>query len=74
VTLVVAPELSSGARRLLDGRAINWVDETGAASLREGLPVHVDRAPARQDPEPHGASWSVIRGGCPQRAIIYYPT
>lgn len=61
VTLVVAPELSSGARQLLDERAINWVDETGAASLRgEGLLVRVDRAPAPKDPEPHGASWSEI--------------
>ena len=61
VTLVVAPELSSGARQLLDERAINWVDETGAASLRgQGLLVHVDRAPAPKDPEPHGASWSEI--------------
>lgn len=59
VTLVVAPELSSGARRLLDERAINWVDETGAASLRgDGLLVRIDRAPAPQDPEPRGASWS----------------
>lgn len=61
VTLVVAPELSSGARQLLDERAIDWVDETGAASLRgEGLLVRVDRAPAPKDPEPHGASWSEI--------------
>ena len=53
VTLVVAPELSSGARQLLDERAINWVDETGAANLRgEGLLVHVDRAPAPTDPRP----------------------
>ena len=61
VTLVVAPELSSGARQLLDERAINWVDETGAASLRgQGLLVHVARAPAPKDPEPRGASWSEI--------------
>ena len=61
VTLVVAPELSSGARQLLDERAINWADETGAASLRgAGLLVHVARAPAPKDPEPHGASWSEI--------------
>jgi hypothetical protein len=61
VTLVVAPELSSGARRLLDERAINWVDETGAANLRgDGLLVHVDRAPAPKDPNPRGASWSEI--------------
>jgi hypothetical protein len=60
-TLLVAPELSSGARQLLDERAINWVDETGAASLRgEGLFVRVDRAPAPKDPPPAGASWSEI--------------
>jgi hypothetical protein len=59
VTLVVAPELSSGARRLLDEQAINWVDETGAASLRgEGLLVHVDRAPAPPDPTIQELSWS----------------
>jgi hypothetical protein len=59
LTLVVAPQLSSGARRLLDERAINWVDETGAASLRgEGLLVRIDRAPAPKDPEPHAATWS----------------
>lgn len=59
VTLVVAPELSSGARRLLDERAINWVDETGAASLRgEGLLVHVNRTPAPPDPRPHELAWS----------------
>ncbi|MGD0453320.1 MAG: type IV toxin-antitoxin system AbiEi family antitoxin [Solirubrobacteraceae bacterium] len=63
VNLVVAPELSSGARRLLDERGVNWLDETGAASLRgEGLLVHVDRAPAAKDPQPHGASWSQIAG------------
>ena len=61
VTLIVAPELSSGARQLLDERAINWVDETGAANLRgEGLLVHLDRAPAPKDPAPSGASWSEI--------------
>jgi len=61
VTLVVAPELSSGARQLLDERAINWVDETGAANLRgDGLLVHVERARAPKDPNPQGASWSEI--------------
>ena len=61
VTLIVAPELSSGARQLLDERSINWVDETGAANLRgEGLLVHLDRAPAPKDPAPSGASWSEI--------------
>jgi hypothetical protein len=61
VTLVVAPEFSSGARQLLDERAINWVDETGAANLRgEGLLVRVDRALAPKDPAPSGASWSEI--------------
>jgi hypothetical protein len=60
---VVAPELSPGARRLLDERGINWVDETGAASLRgEGLLVRVDRAPISKDPQPQGASWSQIAG------------
>jgi Transcriptional regulator, AbiEi antitoxin, Type IV TA system len=59
VTLVVAPELSSGARRLLDEQAVNWVDETGAASIRgEGLLVHVDRASAPPDPRPHEVAWS----------------
>jgi hypothetical protein len=59
VTLVVAPELSSGARRLLDERAINWVDETGAARIHgEGLLVHVDRAPTPPDPRPHEITWS----------------
>ena len=47
VTLVVAPELSSGARRLLDERAINWVDETGAANLRGRGPARPRRPRAR---------------------------
>ncbi len=60
-TLVVAPELSSGARRLLDERTINWVDETGSANLRgAGLLVHVDRAPAPPDPRPHELAWSQL--------------
>jgi hypothetical protein len=59
LTLLVAPEFSSGARRVLDERAINWVDETGAASLRApGLLVRIDRAPAPKDPETQAASWS----------------
>jgi hypothetical protein len=59
LTLLVAPEFSSGARRLLDDHAINWVDEAGAASLRApNLLVRIDRGPAPKDPQPHAASWS----------------
>jgi hypothetical protein len=59
LALLVAPALSSGARRLLDERAVNWIDETGAANLRApGLLVRLDRAPAPKDPESRAASWS----------------
>jgi hypothetical protein len=75
VTLVVAPELSSGARQLLDERAINWVDETGAANLRgEGLLVHLDRAPAPKDPAPSGASWSEIAVLAAEATLAAPPT
>ena len=73
-TLVVAPELSPGARRLLDERGINWVDETGAASLRgEGLLVHVDRAPISKEPKPQGASWSQIAGLAAEAILAVRP-
>jgi hypothetical protein len=61
LTLLVAPELSSGARRLLDERGVSWVDETGAANLRgEGVLVHIDRAPIATEPPAHGASWGPL--------------
>lgn len=75
ITLIVAPELSSGARRLLDERSINWVDETGAANLRgEGLLVHLDRAPAPKDPAPSGASWSEIAVLAAEATLAAPPT
>jgi hypothetical protein len=74
VTLVVAPELSSGARRLLDERGINWVDETGAASVRgEGLLVHVDRAPVSKGPPRGGASWSPIAALAAEATLAAHP-
>lgn len=59
LTLAVAPVFSSGARRLLEDQQVSWIDETGAANVREaGLLVRVDQGPARDDPAPHLARWS----------------
>ncbi|HEV7493051.1 hypothetical protein [Baekduia sp.] len=59
LTLAVAPVFSSGARELLKDRQVNWIDETGAANVREaGLLVRIDRGSAPADPTPRGVRWS----------------
>ena len=59
LTLAVAPAFSPGARRLLEDRRVNWLDETGAANVREaGLLVRVDQGSAPSDPAPRGLRWS----------------
>jgi hypothetical protein len=74
VTLVVAPELSPGARRLLDERAINWVDETGSASLRgEGLLVRVDRVHTPTVPRPHELTWSPLAVLAAEAILVTHP-
>lgn len=74
VTLVVAPEISPGARKMLDEQAINWADETGAGHIRgQGMLVHIDRASAPKDREPSGASWSEISQIAAEAALARRP-
>jgi hypothetical protein len=59
LTLAVAPAFSPGARRLLEDRQVNWLDETGAANVREaGLLVRVDQGSPPADPVPRSLRWS----------------
>lgn len=49
--LVVAAELSPGARSLLTSAGLSWLDQTGAARITlPGLRIHVDRGPAAAMP------------------------
>jgi hypothetical protein len=59
LTLAVAPAFSAGARRLLNDRRVSWLDETGAANVREaGLLVRVDMGSPPEDPVPRTLRWS----------------
>lgn len=60
ITVVAARRLSVGARKLLRGRHINWVDESGAAWIVAPPGLLVDRAgqpPAPSHPSP-SPGWS----------------
>lgn len=49
--LVVAAELSPGARSLLTNAGLSWVDETGAARIAlPGLRILIDRGPTKTMP------------------------
>lgn len=72
-TLFAARSFSSGARARLDADGVNWVDETGAASINvPGLIVRVDRPPAREA-RPRGISWSQIAVRAAESVLVLAP-
>jgi hypothetical protein len=74
-TLVVAPALSSGARTLLEDQQVNWVDETGAASVRgDGLLVRIDRGSAPTDPKPARSQWSPASVLAAEAMLVLQPS
>lgn len=59
-TLVIAPAFSPGAREFLEGRSLNWADETGGARIHApGLIVRLDGTPI-PEPRPRELSWSPV--------------
>lgn len=56
-TILIAPEMSPGARTLAEQAGVGWADERGAASLALG-PIIVSREPGRRRPsESNRSSW-----------------
>jgi hypothetical protein len=72
-SLVVAPALSPGARKLLADRGLNWADETGGARIQApGLIVRLDGEPVA-DPKPRELSWSPIALRAAEAVLAFSP-
>lgn len=57
--LVGAPELSAGARKLLDEHGVSWFDGTGAAQIRvPGLQIYTDSSRTFDRPPRRNLGWT----------------